>query len=155
MLQPIAARNVGGIILNSPWKAYFGDGDRTPLYVSSEATIGPVTLDLSRVPGILDPPKSPVTLQTKLRVWFAPSDTDCKIHTAHPFLEVHTQLFGTGFMQKFALQREDTLYQNVAMPVGYTHQPFFTFVEGALTYPWHRYLSASDCIWLATEFYFE
>src|SRR6516225_2250827 len=46
-------------------------------------------------------------------------------HTGHQFLEVHTQVLGTGHMQKFRENNPDTLYESVAMCPGFTHDPFF------------------------------
>ena len=46
----------------------------------------------------------------------------------------------------------DTLYEDVLMPVGFTHDPFFTVGnDGKFSYPWHRYFADTDCIWMAIE----
>jgi hypothetical protein len=46
----------------------------------------------------------------------------------------------------------DTLYEDVLMPVGFTHDPFFTVAgHGKFSYPWHRYFADTDCVWMAIE----
>ena len=82
-------------------------------------------------------------------LWFAAEGTDCGIHNTHDFLEVHTQIWGTGHMQKFHKEDEETLYQDVYMTPGFTHEPF---CDENNTYPWHRYFADTDCIWLAVEY---
>ncbi len=83
-------------------------------------------------------------------LWYASAGTDCGIHNTHPFRELHTQLFGFGRMQKFHENNPDTLYQDVLMAPGYTHEPFY---DEDCVYPWHRYYADTDCLWLAVEFY--
>ncbi len=83
-------------------------------------------------------------------LWFAAAGTDCGIHNEHDFLEVHTQVWGTGHMQKFHEKDAATLYQDIVMTPGFTHAPF---CDAALRYPWHRYLADTDCIWLAVEYH--
>ncbi|MGC1650881.1 MAG: hypothetical protein WA741_34080, partial [Candidatus Sulfotelmatobacter sp.] len=88
----------------------------------------------------------------KLNLWYTPEETDCGIHTGHQFLEVHTQILGTGHMQKFRENNAGTLYEDVLMPVGFTHDPFFSVADDrTFIYPWHRYYADTDCIWMAIE----
>lgn len=88
----------------------------------------------------------------KLNLWYTPEETDCGIHKLHDFLEVHTQILGTGYMQKFRENNPETLYENVPMPPGFTHDPFFvTEGDRGFRYPWHRYYAETDCIWMAVE----
>ena len=147
--------NLGGVALG--WESYghrnpqFPRG--TPLYISSQDEIKDVELD----------PVTAFTRQTsvtaslrryrlKLNLWYSPEETDCRIHTGHEFLEVHTQILGTGHMQKFRENNSDTLYESVAMCAGFTHDPFFVVEnDRSFTYPWHRYYSETDCIWMAVE----
>jgi hypothetical protein len=69
-----------------------------------------------------------------------------------PFLEVHTQIHGLGRMQKFREHHEETLYEDVLMPVGFTHDPSCRVAgPNSWEYPWHRYYSDTDSIWLAIE----
>lgn len=84
-------------------------------------------------------------------LWFAAAGTDCGIHKEHDFLEIHTQIWGTGHMQKFREKDERTIYQDIFMTPGYTHDPFCK--ESDTRYPWHRYYADTDCIWLAVEYY--
>jgi len=88
----------------------------------------------------------------RLNLWFCPGKTDCVIHTGHPFLEVHTQIYGTGRMQKFRKRDAATLYEDVVMSPGVTHDPFMKVASSTeWVYPWHRYYADTDCIWLAIE----
>src|SRR5207302_1333485 len=66
---------------------------------------------------------SPRRYRLKLNLWYTPEETDCGIHTGHQFLEVHTQVLGTGHMQKFRENNAETLYEDVLMPPGFTHDP--------------------------------
>ena len=99
---------------------------KTPLWCSEKQTIGKLELKLS----------------------YAPKGTHCGLHHDHPFREIHTQLFGVGSMQKFHENNPKTLYQEVLMSPGYTHDPFYS--ESG-TYPWHQYYAETDCIWLGIE----
>ncbi|TAL46744.1 hypothetical protein EPN87_04545 [archaeon] len=85
----------------------------------------------------------------ELNLWFASSKTDCGIHNKHGFRELHTQIFGIGRMQKFHENDHDSLYQEVFMSPGHTHEPFY---NDRCEYPWHQYHADTDCIWLAAEF---
>jgi hypothetical protein len=71
-----------------------------------------------------------------------------KDHLPNNFFELHTQVLGTGKMQKFHSNDESTLYEQVLLCPGQTHQPFF---DGDMNYPWHRYESISRSILLAVE----
>jgi len=84
----------------------------------------------------------------ELNLWYAPAGTHCGLHNMHDFQEVHTQIFGIGRMQKFRENNIDTLYQEVYMSPGYTHEPLYN-IRGK--YPWHQYYADTDCIWLAIE----
>ena len=147
--------NIGGAALRG-WD-WLGNRIRsfprdTPLYISSQDTIGTVRVD-PRCFTNEDPAGAAVQeFVLKLNLWWSPGDTDCFIHNEHPFLEVHTQIHGLGRMQKFRQRDEAALYEDVMMPVGYTHDPFCR-VAAANTweYPWHRYFADTNCIWLAIE----
>ena len=86
----------------------------------------------------------------ELNLWYASVGTHCGIHNEHNFKEIHTQIYGIGRMQKFHENSYESLYQDVYMSPGFTHQPFYN-EEGL--YPWHQYLADTDCIWLAIESY--
>lgn len=85
-------------------------------------------------------------------LWYASAGTNCGIHNEHDFKELHTQIFGIGRMQKFRENNYNSIYQDVFMSPGYTHEPFF---NEDFIYPWHQYWADTDCIWLAVEFYKE
>ena len=86
--------------------------------------------------------------RTELNLWYAAAGTHCGIHNKHNFQEVHTQIYGTGTMQKFRSNNFDSLYQEVYMCPGITHEPFY---DNNGNYPWHQYYANTDCIWLAIE----
>jgi hypothetical protein len=147
--------NFGGIAREWAW---YGQKDplfdpRTRLYISPQEEIGDVELETRAAFGL--PGKDPdgrKRFRLKLNLWYAPAFTDCGIRREHTFLEVHTQLMGTGRMQKFQDKNAETLYEDVIVPVGSTHSPFFTFQpDSTFAYPWHRYYSESDCVWMAIE----
>ena len=147
--------NLGGVALAWEW---YGQRNsqfprKTPLYISSQDDIGEVQLDpLSAFTHETSGLSSPRRYRLKLNLWYTPEETDCGIHTGHQFLEVHTQILGTGHMQKFRENNSDTLYEDVVMPPGFTHDPFFTVAnDRSFKYPWHRYYADTDCIWLAVE----
>ncbi|MDN3258966.1 hypothetical protein QWJ26_03925 [Streptomyces sp. CSDS2] len=57
-------------------------------------------------------------------------------------------------MQKFHAQDAATRYQDLALEPGATHAPFCAHDgTGAWHYPWHRYWSDTDCVWLALEYH--
>jgi hypothetical protein len=147
--------NLGGVALDWEWyghrNAQFPRG--IPLYISSQDDVGNIELD----PPIAFAGQSSASpslrrYRLKLNLWYTPEETDCGIHTGHQFLEVHTQILGTGHMQKFREKNADTLYEDVLMPPGFTHDPFFVVGnDRSFSYPWHRYYADTDCIWMAVE----
>ncbi|MGA8152121.1 MAG: hypothetical protein WB952_14300 [Terriglobales bacterium] len=147
--------NLGGVALGWEW---YGQHNPqyprgTPLYISTQDEIGDVQLDpvASFAHGSSASP-SLRRYRLKLNLWYTPEETDCGIHTGHKFLEVHTQVLGTGHMQKFREDKAETIYEDVVMPPGYTHDPFFTVGnDRSFSYPWHRYYADTDCIWMAIE----
>jgi len=145
--------NLGGLALVWDWYGrhvpQYPRG--TPLYISSQDDIGEVQFDPFAVFTHADS-AVPRRYRLKLNLWYVPEETDCGIHTGHKFLEVHTQVLGTGRMQKFRENKADTIYEEITVPPGFTHDPFFTLQSDAsFTYPWHRYYSETDCIWMAIE----
>ena len=147
--------NLGGVALSWEWygqrNPQFPRG--TPLYISTQDEIGDVQLDpVAAFTHETSVSPSPRRYRLKLNLWYTPEQTDCGIHTGHKFLEVHTQVLGTGHMQKFRENNPETLYEDVTMSSGYTHDPFFTVGnDRSFTYPWHRYYADTDCIWMAVE----
>jgi hypothetical protein len=155
VLRVLQRTNLGGLALGWDW---YGQRNsqfprKTPLYISSQDELGDVQLDpLSAFTHETSGLSSPRRYRLKLNLWYTPEETDCGIHTGHQFLEVHTQVLGTGRMQKFRENNSDTLYEDVVMPPGFTHDPFFTVGDDrSFRYPWHRYYAETDCIWLAVE----
>lgn len=161
VLRLVNPRNIGNVVITPGWRLY---GETvpvdspfprdTPLWISPQEDLGMVSVDPFFFAGQADHPDSDHMEQLDLRVnlWYAAPFTDCFIHTGHPFLEVHTQVHGTGRMQKFRLMDERTVYEDVIMAPGWTHAPFFNVQpDRALAYPWHRYYADGDCIWMAIE----
>ena len=109
-----------------------------PIYLTTPSRGAPATRDF----------------ELKLNLWWSPPETDCSIHIEHPFLELHSQIHGVGRMQKFRERDASTLYEDVVMARGMTHEPFAR-LTGPLRweYPWHRYYADTDCVWLAIEFH--
>jgi hypothetical protein len=147
--------NLGGVALHWDW---YGQRNpqfprTTPLYISSQDEVGDVQFDpLATFTPQAGGSTSPRRYRLKLNLWYTPEETDCGIHTGHQFIEVHTQVLGTGHMQKFRENNAATLYEDVTMSPGFTHDPFFTLAnDRSFSYPWHRYYADTDCIWMAVE----
>ena len=67
---------------------------------------------------------------------------------------VHTQIYGTGRMQKFLSKDFNSIYEDVLMAPGFTHDPFAGVKDNDdIFYGWHQYYSDSDCIWMAIEYH--
>jgi hypothetical protein len=147
--------NLGAVALDWDWygKPYPQFSRTTPLYISAQDDIGDVAFDpLTVFAGQPAADSSPRRYRLKLNLWYTPEETDCGIHTGHKFLEVHTQVLGTGHMQKFRENNAGTLYEDVLMPPGFTHDPFFALsADRSFNYPWHRYYADTDCVWMAVE----
>lgn len=147
--------NLGGVALHWDWYGQRNSqfSRTTPLYISSQDEIGEVEFDpIATFTHEAGASASPRRYRLKLNLWYTPEETDCGIHTGHQFIEVHTQVLGTGHMQKFRENNAATLYEDVTMSPGYTHDPFFTLAKDrSFTYPWHRYYADTDCIWMAVE----
>ena len=154
ILQVKQRTNLGGVALGWEWYGLRNPQypRSTPLYISSQDNLGEVQLDPIAEFTRENSKAAPRRYQLKLNLWYTPEQTDCGIHTGHQFLEVHTQVLGTGHMQKFRENNADTLYEDVPMLPGYTHDPFFVMGNaGSFHYPWHRYYADTDCIWMAIE----
>jgi hypothetical protein len=154
-LQVQPKDNLGGVQFRG-WD-WFGDRFAkfprdTPLFISPQDFVGDVIADRFALGNLQPRPDRSSRFTLKLNLWWSPPRTDCYIHNEHPFIELHTQIFGVGRMQKFWERRADTLYEDVPLSPGETHEPFFTVREdGSWEYPWHRYYADTDCIWLAIE----
>ena len=162
LIEIIDETNIGGIILDSAWHLL---GDITdfpkdvPLWKSPQYEVGTVAFDPYFVTGISDQSEDSNIKQyeVKVNLWFSPAKTNCAIHHHHAvpeFVEVHTQIYGTGKMQKFHSNNFDTLYEDIIMSPGATHIPFAGLgKDDQFVYPWHQYYSDTDCIWMANEFH--
>jgi hypothetical protein len=162
LIEIVDETNIGGIVLDSLWNLLGELMDfpkDVPLWKSPQYDLGTVKFDPYFVTGLSDKAKDSNIKEYKVKVnlWFAPAKTNCAIHNKHmvpDFLEVHTQIYGIGRMQKFHANNFDTIYQDVIMSPGETHIPFASVGEdGQFVYPWHQYYSDTDCIWMANEFH--
>lgn len=157
--------NLGNVILRKEWDSaedLFGaDLQGVPLWKSPQIDIAEITLnpfvELNQN-GHGDTCKNndtdtEVTFRIKVNIWFATEKANCAIHNEHDFIEFHTQIAGIGRMQKFDTNEIATLYEDVILGEGQTHDIFCTaLVDGSkFKYPWHQYYSDTDCIWMATE----
>ena len=155
LLKVRRATNLGGVALRGwDWlgnriKSFPRD---TPLYISPFDHPGTVVTDPYVFTNERQIPENEQEFDLRLNLWWSPGDTDCFIHNEHPFLEVHTQIHGLGHMQKFHERNEETIYEDVLMPIGYSHDPFCRVTgKNEWTYPWHRYYAKTDSVWLAIE----
>ncbi|MGO1074975.1 hypothetical protein [Inquilinus sp. CA228] len=124
----------------------------TPLFISAQDEVGTVSVDPMVFTNERAQAEAVQPFTLKLNLWWAPGDTDCFIHNEHAFLETHAQIHGQGRMQKFARREPEALYEDVVMPVGHSHDPFCRVTgPNQWTYPWHRYYSDTDSVWLAVE----
>jgi hypothetical protein len=159
LIEIVDETNIGGIVLDPLWHqlGHLIDYPKdVPLWKSPQHDLGIISFDPYFATGMTDHPDSIKIRkhQVKVNLWFAPAKTNCAIHNQHEFLEVHTQIYGTGRMQKFHHDDFDTLCQEVIMSPGSTHIPFANVgAEGQFVYPWHQYYADTDCIWLANEFH--
>ncbi|MBE9120477.1 hypothetical protein IQ269_06545 [Tychonema sp. LEGE 07199] len=154
--------NIETIALEPEWNQLGQIADfpiNVPLYKSPQYDLGIVSFDPYFVTGMSEQPEDYKKRDYLVKVtwWFAPAKTNCTIHKHHTepeILEIHTQIYGVGRMQKFRENDFNTLDQDVIMSPGETHIPFASVGEDAqFVYPWHQYYSDTDCIWMAHEFH--
>ena len=69
-----------------------------------------------------------------LNLCYISANVDTGPHKEHSsnFMEVHTQLLGYGKMQKLEENDINTMYQEVILAPGYTHEPFFNEIMSIL-----------------------
>lgn len=84
----------------------------------------------------------------ELNFWYLEEGSLGRIHQIHDFREVHTQILGTGLMQKYKEQSYESAFETTYMIPGFTHYPYFN-KEGL--YPWHSYNAITNCVWMAIE----
>jgi hypothetical protein len=151
------SENLGGLALAWKWfgSVYTSFNPEAPLYISPLEDVADVHFnprDLFMFDGAEDCVAQRFRL--KLNLWYAPAQTDCSIHCEHCFLEVHTQIFGLGRMQKFLTADAESIFEDLIVPRGVTHEPFFQFTpDSGFKYPMHRYFAETECVWMAIEFH--
>ena len=154
--------NIGAIILDDHWH-HLGELIKfprdIPLWRSPQHELGIVEFDPYVVTGMSDE-NDPCRLkqyQVKVNLWYAPAQTSAAIHNKHAdpdFLEVHTQIYGHGRMQKFHTKDSNTLYEDLLLSPGQTHRPMANIdIDQKFVYPWHQYYADENCIWMAIEFH--
>jgi hypothetical protein len=157
VIRVLNETNLGGIVFGK-WD-WFGNRfakfpRTTPLYISPYDEIGDVQFDPFVFANQRVQQDDVRRYGIRLNLWWSPTGTDCYIHNEHPFIEIHTQIHGIGRIQKFQERNDATMYEQISLAPGYTHDPFAHIgADGSPSYPWHRYYSDSDCIWLAIEFH--
>jgi hypothetical protein len=72
--------------------------------------------------------------------------TKGRIHRIHELYEQHTQIIGSGVMQKYKEESFDTVFETAHMMPGYTHYPFY---DSNKQYPWHTFVADTESVWLA------
>ena len=153
----------GKVILEPGWNQ-LGDIADFPktcaLFKGRQYDLGEVSLDpvYATKNSPVEDPKRRKKHRLKVNLWYCPSRTDCAIHCVHQrpieFLEVHTQIYGVGRMQKFHADRFETRYEDTVMGPGMTHEPYASLDEqGGYIYPWHQYYGDTECIWMANEYH--
>lgn len=95
-------------------------------------------------------PKEKIFGNTEINLCYIAANVSTGPHKTHTsnFTEVHTQLLGLGKMQKFEENDCSTLYQEVILAPGNTHDPF---CNEHVEYPWHQYRSVTDAIYMPIE----
>ncbi len=160
LLEVVETNNIGNIVFEPGWDLFgnFPDSDfpkNVQLWKSPQDEAGIIEVDPYFMARQSSAPSHQEKFCVKVNLWYAPSRTDCAIHNQHDFLEIHTQVFGQGRMQKFKVKSFESLYEDLLMTEGYTQiVPFCQVHENQqYTYPWHQYYSDTDCIWMAIEYH--
>lgn len=160
LLEVVETKNIGKIVFDPGWDLLgnFPDSDfpkDVPLWKSPQDEAGILDVDPYFMARQSSKPHHQEKFSVKVNLWYAPSLTDCAIHNQHDFLEIHTQIFGRGSMQKFKVDNFDSLYEDLWMIEGYTQIVPFCEVHKhqKYTYPWHQYYAETDCIWMAIEYH--
>ncbi|MDJ1185529.1 hypothetical protein [Roseofilum casamattae] len=158
LLEVVDTHNIGKIVFEPGWDILGNIIDfpkDIPLWKSPQDEAGIIAVDPYFMARQSSQPDRQEQFSLKVNLWYAPSHTDCAIHNQHDFLELHTQVWGQGRMQKFKENNFDSLYEDLVMVEGYTQiVPFCKVGENQkYTYPWHQYYSDNDCIWMAIEYH--
>ncbi|MBD2770931.1 hypothetical protein [Iningainema tapete] len=159
LLEVVETNNIGKIIFEPNWSLLGNLIDHfpkdVPLWRSPQVEAGIIEVDPYLMTRQSSQPHQKEKFSVKVNLWFAPSDTDCVIHNQHDCIEIHTQVFGQGRMQKFKEKEFGTLYEDLLMSPGYTtFLPFCQVHEHQqYIYPWHQYYADTDCIWMVIEYH--
>ena len=92
----------------------------------------------------------------RINLWYAGPNVHCGIHNHPnekvPFLEIHTQLRGSGWMETFREKNYETLEKKVVMNIGFTHEPFWNLKNKSIKYSLHQYEAGSKgALWIVFE----
>ena len=97
--------NIGGLVLGDNWDWFgnrFAKFPRTaPLYISCYDVVGEVLADPFLFSNTRPQPGTIERYTLRLNLWWSPAETDCYIHNEHPFLEIHTQIYGSAAFSAF------------------------------------------------------
>ncbi|GFE97887.1 hypothetical protein HKD31_12295 [Gluconobacter sp. R71646] len=125
------------------------------LWKSPRIKIGTIPIDLDIITMPQKGNLGPRLFTVYANFWFASAGSHCGIHDKHDFLEIHTQLYGVGIMQKFRSQKYNSIIeQDILAPGTTTSEPFCSEIaEGEFSYPFHQYFAETDCVWMALEYF--
>lgn len=160
LLSPLDRDPAEAVFRELGWEDFYGSDrvrtqpDATVLLRSQQERAGYVDLTPAKV--LADPaaPHTQLRHEVKLNLWFSPAGTDCGIHREHAFIETHTQVTGTGRMQKFTEETHDSCFEEQILAPGQTQPSIFgRWRDGRLLYPWHQYRADTDAVWLAIEYH--
>jgi len=92
----------------------------------------------------------------RINFWYAGPNVHCGIHDHSdekvPFLEIHTQLRGFGWMETFREKDYETIEKKVPMNVGFTHEPLWNMKRKSIRYPLHQYEAGPEgALWIVFE----
>jgi len=137
-----------------------------PLWKTKESLIdmiGPLRFDPTHACRLADEPAAEreMDFMVKCYMWFSFQQSNCGIHNQHEYIEIHTQIAGTGRIPKYSEPDVSKCYEEHRMAPGETLSQAFSLIEpdpqkpGGIrfTYPWHQYYADTDCVWLVAEFH--
>ena len=139
--------DTGKVILEQGWNQLgeIADFDReVALYKSMQYDLGNVRLDPIYATGqdTVERADRMKNYNLRVNIWYCPSKTDCLLHhvhaSPHDFMEVHTQIYGIGRMQKFHDNEKKLIYEDDILGPGNTHVIYAGMDrDGEFFYPWH------------------
>ncbi len=134
--------------------------DGRPIWKSPQDVAGEVELDPCFVADQTPTPNADRMrrYEVRLNLWLAAGQTSCSLHdhSCEDFLEIHTQILGTGYWENFDRPHGKSRFRQLYMNVGNTHRGFAVSPlddQTRFSYPPHQFFAETDCIWMAIEFH--